>query len=70
MCRLYLDLRVGMIQRLGRRYLAKQLYRRRRHECVDAVCRIQRAFRGFASRKLRNRLLHARELEYRQATET
>lgn len=59
-----------MIQRLGRRYLAKQLYRRRRHECVDAVCRIQRAFRGFASRKLRNRLLHARELEYRQAKET
>lgn len=63
--RLFLDDRVSCLQRLARSFLARRLYARKRHESVDAAARIQRAFRGYRSRQIRNAHLQARETEYR-----
>jgi hypothetical protein len=54
------------MQRFVRRHLAQRLYRRVRAEVLEATGKLQRAFRGFRSRKIRNALLQAREMRYRR----
>ena len=63
---LWLDRTATILQRYTRRFLAQERYQRRRRQMLDAALKIQRAFRGFSSRRLRNRLLQGRELRYRK----
>jgi len=53
--RLYINKQAVIIQRLSRRFLAHEYYMRRRREAVQGATTIQRAFRGWFSRKTRNR---------------